>query len=602
MRISLLLQIFIAVPIAIALMSVLLRLRLYYHLKHFTRWDWAVATETGQAPHLIQELRNRMHRCLEHYDEINTAALVDYTLAQERLWGLSLEQVEYLTRVTPNLLIAIGLLGTFLGITINVYSIMNNLATLDISGLQAAGSNQAVTVIQDLIEQFRDPLRGMAIAFVSSLASLSLGILLTSVNSVWNTTLVRRHFFTAVELYLDHELANENRNPTGRLIKSIDHNFNIFLQNFSQTVTDAIERPLERELANLRKMHSQNVELAERIFSRIDNASGNLVTGANVFQTAVRALEESRFAETFSTATEQLAQFIDQLVAAGARSHQLNAAVIELNEKVSQTLETVNRTQIDFEQIATHLGTTTATFTHIHDITLELLSHIERVNQQVASKSTELAQVAENLREVVAIANASQKTLAQNHAELLSLLRTVEHVSTNVSEHLLRGNEALHQVRLAVNEFSANVSNVITENQQNHQQLLNIFHLHDTHLKQMGEAAAQIANAATQMDYQYKSLTEQFRTLRADFENYRRHRSMTDSDRQSQIKALDTRMEELVHHAAALMVDQLTQLHNQAQHSCQSMTRTAQSLEQINRNLVTLSQQLPTPVLTSPET
>ncbi len=592
-RDSRILQLFIGTPILLALGSAVLRWRLFSRLMEFIRWDWAVASESSQAPALIQNLRQRMTRCLEKYDEINTVALVDYTLGQERLWGMSLEQIEYLTRVTPNLLIAIGLLGTFLGITFNVYSIMNNLST--ITNLPADNTN----LIQQLVSQFREPLRGMALAFVSSLVSLSLGILLTFLNSLWNTTLARRHFFTAVELYLDHELASEQRNPTGRLIRSIDRNFTVFLENFHETVTRAIEEPLERELANLRKMHSRNIELAERVFTRIDNAAGNLVSGANVFQTAVRTLENSQFAEKFSTATQQLAQFIDQLTEAAARSQQLNSEVIALNAKVSDTLERVNRTHVNFEEIASDLSTTTTTFRHIQDMVLGLVNQIEQVNRQVAQKSTELAQVADQLTELLAIAQKSQNTLSQNQQELMTMLRSMERLSSDVDQHLLKGNEELRQVRFGVSKFSTEVSNIIEQNQTNQGQLLSILQKNSSHVEQLSTAAAQIARVTEQLDRQYKSLTDQLATLRNGFENYRKQRSASDGDRQSQIKALEKCLEQVTDQITQVINEQLSQLKQQTQDSSQSMTKAVQSLEQINGNLVTLSQKItPAPTQT----
>lgn len=579
---SLILRLFIGIPTLTALCSAALRLSLFSRLTYFIRWDWAVASETPQAPPLIRQLRERMTRCLEKYDEINTAALVDYTLAQEHLWGLSLEQAEYLTRVTPNLLIAIGLLGTFLGVTLNIYGIMSNLSA--IADLQVSEANAPVQLLSQLIEQFRTPLRGMSLAFVSSVVSLSLGIFLTCVNSIWNTTLARRHFFTAVELYLDHELASEKRNPTGRLIQSIDRNFTVFLENFHETVTKAIETPLERELANLRQAHNRNIELAERVFARVDNAVGNLVAGANIFQTAVRALEDSQFGEKLSTAAQQLARFIDQLTEAAARSQQLNSEVIDLTAKVADTLERVNRIHMNFEEIAGNLSTTTSTFTHIQEIVLGLVNEIEQVNWQVAEKSTELAKAADQLAKLLAIAQSAQNTLSQNQQELITMLRSMERLSSDVSQHLLQGNEELRQVRFGVSKFSTEVSNIIEQNQANQKQLLIILEKNGSHAEQLSTAADKIARVTEQLDRQYKSLTDQLITLKNSFENYRKQRSASDGDRQSQIKALEKGLEK-IH-------EQLSQLQQQTKDSSQSMTRAVQSLEQINRNLVLLSQKV----------
>ncbi len=198
--------------------------------------------------------------------------------------------------------------------------------------------------------------------------------------------------------------------------------------------------------------------------------------------------------------------------------------------------------------------------------------------------------------------------------------RSIHQVNRDVGQHLLEGHKTLQQTGLAVNKFSAHVSELMGENQKQHEQLLRLFQAHEIHLEKMSHGATQIANTSQQMEHQYKVLSDQLISLRNNFENYRRHRSNTDGDRQGQINTINRYLEQLVTETANHLNEQIPQLQDQLhsveesmvktiqfleqisrtlaefpsnfQDSSKSLSKSVQSLEQINRNLVTLSQKL----------
>ncbi|MGF1933920.1 MAG: hypothetical protein RM347_005905 [Nostoc sp. ChiQUE02] len=73
----------------------------------------------GQKPKILEELERRFRETSKNLDQVNTAALIDQIYSQEKVWGFTCEQIDYFCRILPNLLLAFGLLGTFLGITLN---------------------------------------------------------------------------------------------------------------------------------------------------------------------------------------------------------------------------------------------------------------------------------------------------------------------------------------------------------------------------------------------------------------------------------------------------------------------------------------------------
>ncbi|MCS7225798.1 MAG: hypothetical protein NZ821_02260 [Gloeomargarita sp. SKYB31] len=426
---------FIVVPLVITFISTLLRILLFQRLTYYIRYAWAIVTPTETSPSLLRKLQKEVLDLLERLDEVNTVALVESSLARERLlFGLSLEQVEYITRSTPNLLVAIGLLGTFLGILINLTGITTGLA-----GLIANSPERGIPASQ-LIEKLGQPLEGMAIAFTSSLVSLLSAIILAAVNSIWNTTLARRHLSAEMELHLDHALASRQQSPVRQLVKSISESFRIFLDNFHQTVREAIEQPLEREMEKIRDMNSRNAELAERIYTSFDRAAGNLVTGSRLFEETARSLEHSRVPQEFVSAAERLSQAAHQLsqasyelVDAATRSQALNVQMVDLFRQVSETLDRVNHTQFDFQRIIESVNSTAITLLNIQEGLQQLLTRLEKVSDIIRTVEG-LSRIAVGLDDLTSSTRALQDGLSPYLQELsdnLSLIADWNIVNQN---------------------------------------------------------------------------------------------------------------------------------------------------------------------------
>jgi len=406
---SFLLQIFLGIGSVVALISLVLRWLLHQRLIYLIRWASAVDFSSVQSPKLIRSLRESiMNLSAEELENVNTSALVMYNFTSEKLFRkLPLENAEYFTRIAPNLLIAIGLLGTFLGITRNLDSVARGLMEIDSS---------ATTTITDLIEQLKPPLEGMAVAFGSSLICLVLGILVTLLNSVWNTDSAKQNLLSELEFRLD-KLAGQRQNPTGRLIQSISDNFRIFLDNFQVVVRDAIERPLEREMAQLRQINQENVELANNIFMRFDGVSGTFIRSSQTFELAVSSLQEIVLSEQFSRSVRQLSQLI-------------------------QAIDKASQTQINLQRIAEQFDNITNVLDHILAILEQLPNRLESVNQSVIEASNlnqgKITSIIDNLGVLMTLSRDNQETYSQLLARLESVNQSVVEASNLNQEKIIR--------------------------------------------------------------------------------------------------------------------------------------------------------------------
>lgn len=142
--------------------TILIRLALYQHIFLLEEKVRRLINRQspGQKPKIIEELERRFRETSKNLDQVNTAALIDQVYSQEKVWGFTCEQIDYFCRILPNLLLAFGLLGTFLGITLNL-------------GVLSQTINQTNTSnVGNLVAELKKPLEGMSIAFTTSLTGL----------------------------------------------------------------------------------------------------------------------------------------------------------------------------------------------------------------------------------------------------------------------------------------------------------------------------------------------------------------------------------------------------------------------------------------------
>ena len=167
------------------IIAIFLRFFLYRHLQVLkSRIRRLLAgSRLPKQPRIIEHLEQRFEGInYDNTEQVNTIAVVEglYNREYFRIIGVSFrcEQIDYVTKVLPNLLLSFGLLGTFLGITINLSNISQTIGRAD------------VTNVGSLVGALEGPLQGMGIAFITSLIAVFCSAFLTVVNLSWNMSII----------------------------------------------------------------------------------------------------------------------------------------------------------------------------------------------------------------------------------------------------------------------------------------------------------------------------------------------------------------------------------------------------------------------------
>ncbi|WP_137906965.1 hypothetical protein [Dolichospermum planctonicum] len=375
-----------------SVVTIILRRYLYRYLIDLTNKVQRLI-KTGSAegqPKIIQTLEARFEEASKQLEQVNTAALIDQIYSQETIKGFrfTCEQIDYLCRILPNLLLAFGLLGTFLGITIN-------LSTLSQTINQTNPSD-----INNLVSELQKPLEGMSIAFTTSLTGLFFSALVTVANFIFNSGLAKYRLISSLEDYLDNVYFPEVQGDTrlDKIVNRMVSQQDEFLTNFGKIVREAVEQSMGKVAKQIADGNQKTMELATQVYEKFDAAAGTISSAANEFKHSMTELNTTsqifkQSAETFNKSEFPL---------------KLSLAVVDLSN-----------TQQKFSESATSLAATT-------ELIINALIEIENSSQSLINLGEEIKSMNQTSIEVL--------DLHQNNQNLLSEIIPQLHAGANSYE------------------------------------------------------------------------------------------------------------------------------------------------------------------------
>jgi exonuclease VII small subunit len=329
----------IAFLLLLSIVVGVLRISLYNRLQEINKLVTRLSSDKpeGKQPYIVDRLKARYELASQKLEHVNTIALIDSiykneTLSYARI-KIQYDRVDGITRALPNLLIAFGLIGTFLGITSN----LTNISEI-VTGFSDSSGN-----ITGLVQKLQKPLQDMGIAFSASLVGLSFGSILTIVNTIWNTSIAKNQLIASLEDYLDNIYKQTIKGHT-RLDEAIDRMVKQqqeFLTRFHENVGAALERSFGKAANQITEECGRINQIAENVYTNFSNAAGTISTGATTFQQAAISLESQ---------TKNLADSLHEFKS-GVETFKIAANQIEQNniiQNLDRVLAQLNTSQQAF--------------------------------------------------------------------------------------------------------------------------------------------------------------------------------------------------------------------------------------------------------------
>ncbi|NEP41910.1 MAG: hypothetical protein F6K35_22820 [Okeania sp. SIO2H7] len=372
--------------------------------------------QTAKKPAIVQDLEVRFAQASSKLEQVNTPALIAQVYSRQRMGLIDCEQIDLYCRILPNLLLSFGLLGTFIGITINLTSLSETIG------------DTTATDISSLLGELQAPLQGMGIAFTTSLVAIFFSALLTAVNFLFNTNLAKNRLLNLLEDYLDNvylqSLAGETQ--LDKVVKAVAFSFEGFLNKFGQTITIAVQSALQDKLQQIYEANRQASKLAEQTYLRMEEAATTIARSAKEFQIAsdrfievARTFEQSQFPQKLSVATAELGNiqknFSQSASTLAASVQAIEIVTLELqgyskrlvkfgedisksNETSLRVLDSHQQNQKDFSDMIRQMQESSQSF----QIATNTLDSLQR---RVVAKAENLDDLSANLRQMVEVLN-----------------------------------------------------------------------------------------------------------------------------------------------------------------------------------------------------
>lgn len=164
---------------------------------------------------------------------VNTYAIVESNVSKH--WSMIL-MGERFQRTAVSLMIILGLMGTFFGLTLSVDRLVKILTNLD--------------DLTDVLTTMAQSVEGMAIAFNTSLFGIGGAVILTVVRMIFSVEKRREDITVYIEDYLDNVIAKafaeEKFNEYDKLVHAMENVFKEFGSQISLTFTDVVKSSTEQ--------------------------------------------------------------------------------------------------------------------------------------------------------------------------------------------------------------------------------------------------------------------------------------------------------------------------------------------------------------------
>lgn len=267
---------------------------------------------------MIRDYKSARERNVEN---INTISIIEKHIHKELKTTLLGERF---VKKSVSLMIILGLIGTFYGLTLSIGELVTLL------------TNAGEAVVGD-VNQITDGLimavRSMSVAFVTSLFGITSSILVTIVNVVFNLQDYREKLMVTAEEYLDNTLAKK-----GKTLESLNDDgkthLEVAFENFGSVIENNLQEVTSEISYRLTTSSQKMVESAEVIKTSIDKFD----TSLDKFNENVRDFSE--FNHHLKTNIERMSVSFDDLTAnikeQNNRKHieSLTNSINKLSEKV----------------------------------------------------------------------------------------------------------------------------------------------------------------------------------------------------------------------------------------------------------------------------
>lgn len=333
------------------------------------------------------------------YSDVNTQAIIEKTFMDDlRIYLMG----ETLVKRSIGLLIVLGLLGTFIGLTISVSELVAVLlpGTSSASGLD----------FTSLLENLAGAAEGMGAAFITSLSGIALSIVLTILFIVLDCEDEKNKLMVNIEEYLDNvisvAIAKDKETEYTILNRILRDTFIDFGNKIETSLKDTVNE-FGNKLTNVVMDVSLSSQTLDNTIDRFDSCLANFagsVKDFSEFNTNLRNNVEMmdvsfiKMAESMSSSAnliknnyDAIEKFSDDVKSAATEMSSFNQKVVDdmqaLVEQVDKSVYAVNKLSSVMRESA---DTNTKTIENVQDAFVSSFTDVNKEISEMAQKTGEV--------------------------------------------------------------------------------------------------------------------------------------------------------------------------------------------------------------------
>jgi hypothetical protein len=368
---------------------------------------------------IIQKSEERIDIYENRADKFNASVIIDQIYSSNKLGIASRDYWDFVCRSFPNVLISLGLLGTFVGIT-------SNLASIE-------GVLKEYTGTPEQIALLKEPLKGMATAFFSSLIALVCGIILTFVNLTFNTTVAKYRFLSLLEDYLNSKAPST---PTGAFLTEIQGSLRSFRQEmvhiFKNEIAQAIGNSFTSQIAQITKENERLTANLNSLVSGFRDSATKISDSSQAFQYAAGILSNSDLPNSvnnFSGTIEKVTSIFEETSSSIADSS-------KQFQEATQKLDAHSENSIGLYQTLSELIQITQSN---QETLLQAMPTIQKETEVLVSTVELIRIIQSNLEESANNFDAQSNDSILIKDELIKLTKNVKSLTEKITEKLYQG-------------------------------------------------------------------------------------------------------------------------------------------------------------------
>ncbi|MBO3462089.1 MotA/TolQ/ExbB proton channel family protein [Aetokthonos hydrillicola Thurmond2011] len=460
-HLSLLILVFVILPFFVAISY---RSALYQHLVFLEDRVQRLIHENspGEKPKIIEKLEVRFRQASRQLDNINTSALIDQLYNREKVRGFTCEQIDYFCRILPNLLLAFGLFGTVLGITINLSAIY---PTIDQNNPAGAVSSEELKL---LFDKLKTALQGMSTAFITSLAGILFSALLTLFNWFKNTTIAKYKLISSLEDYLDNIYHPQVQGDTrlDKIVNRMVSQQEQFLNRFGFTVREAVEKSIGSVAKQIADGNKEATALAKQVYERFTVSAGTISSAANEFKHTITEMDRSSYIFKESAEIFEKSQFPHKLSATIADLTVIQGKFSQSAESLAKTTQLIETAIIEIQRCSQEITTLGIDIKTVNQTSIEVLS-LHRDNQNYLGEIIpKLNQGAQSFSKAIEKLKQLEEEITKKSDSLSkveTILKQLVEVEKNQTLQMNLSIDSLGERLITISEEYQNMSSLISK-------------------------------------------------------------------------------------------------------------------------------------------